>query len=84
MQSEVSDAAYKIYFRACICHLCVDGINATNALSRFCIPIYRVQCTLYYIYRYSKEAPGFAESKEANIIKVGWIYVELVIYFNKT
>ena len=38
MQSEFSDVVYKIYFRACICHLCIDGTNAANAVLRFLFP----------------------------------------------
>ena len=32
---EFSDAANTIYFRTCVCHLCIDGVNAANAVTRY-------------------------------------------------
>ena len=51
-------SAKEYFFRAALCHLCVDALNAQHAIGR-----------------YEEQYPGFADSREAKLVKVNFILV---------
>ena len=61
-------SAKDYFFKASLCHLCVDSINATNAVTKYVEEVELVGTT--DTCRYEEQYPAFGKTREAKLIKV--------------
>ena len=64
-------AAKEHFFRASLCHLCVDALNAQHAVQKWDkSDLYTWILSNVSNFRYEEQYPAFGDSREAKLIKV--------------